>query len=63
MKKASVLGILDDFGLFQGVIASGGVTDDTTLTLSGSLSAPLESGETVRVYDGTTLLEIGRAHV
>ena len=56
MNSAVVLSILDDVGLFKGVVPSGGVTDDSTLGLSGSLSMPLGSGETVRVYDGTTLL-------
>ena len=39
-----------------GAIATGGSTDDTTPTLSGGLSAVLDAGEVVQVFDGATLL-------
>lgn len=54
--NASILNILDDAGLFQGSLPPGSVTDDTTLTLSGSYSAALLAGESLRIFDGTTLL-------
>ncbi|WP_275042995.1 Ig-like domain-containing protein, partial [Burkholderia multivorans] len=42
----------DDVGSVTGAIVSGGSTDDTTPTLSGTA----EAGSTINVYDGTTLL-------
>ena len=39
-----------------GTVANGGVTDDTSLVLSGSVSAALGAGELVRVFDGSTYL-------
>ncbi len=41
--------VLDDMEPGTGVVANGGVTNDTTPTLSGTLSAPLVAGETVSV--------------
>jgi len=38
-----------------GSIASNGGTEDTTPTLSGTISAPLTSGQNVNVYDGDVL--------
>ncbi|MBF0160893.1 MAG: hemagglutinin, partial [Magnetococcales bacterium] len=42
----------DDVGSSTGTLASGGSTDDTALLLTGRM----ESGATVKVYNGTTLL-------
>ena len=53
---ATITGIADDFGTSQPSIASGGTTDDRTPKISGTLSAALADGETVRIYDGTALL-------
>ena len=53
---ASVTAITDDVGIVQGTVASGATTDDISLSISGTLSAALAAGETVRVYDGTTYL-------
>ena len=53
---AAVTAITDDVGIFTGTIASGATTDDTSLTISGTLSAALAAGETLRVYDGSTFL-------
>ena len=53
---AAVTAVLDDVGFFQGVVARGGRTDDTQLSLSGTLSAALASDETIRIYDGATCL-------
>jgi subtilisin family serine protease len=48
--KATIARIVDDAGAARGNIAAGGVTDDRTPTLHGTLSATLASGETVAVY-------------
>jgi hypothetical protein len=47
-----VVGVTDDVGAVQGLLASGGSTDDTRPTLTGTA----EVGATISVYDGTTLL-------
>ena len=52
---AAVSAITDNVGLFQGTVALGGRTDDTSLSLSGTLSAALAAGETVRIYDACLL--------
>ena len=41
----------DDMGATQGVVASGGATDDNTPTLSGTLTAAIGSGEELAIYD------------
>lgn len=48
----SVGGITDDTGAIQGVVASGGASDDAQPTLSGTT----EAGATVTVYDNGTLI-------
>ncbi|MFB5746114.1 hypothetical protein ACE38U_14650 [Cedecea sp. S5-13] len=53
---ASVTGLADDVGIVTGNVARGGSTDDTSPVVSGTLSSALVTGETVKVYDGTTLL-------
>ncbi len=53
---ADVTALLDDEGVFTDPIARGGVTDDTSLVVSGTLTTGLTAGETVRVYDGDTFL-------
>ncbi|WP_267449616.1 beta strand repeat-containing protein, partial [Citrobacter portucalensis] len=60
---AAVTGVADDVGTVTGNVASGGTTDDTSLVISGTLSAPLVAGETVRVYDGTTFLGIATVDI
>ena len=55
-KTAAVTSIVDDFGIFTGPVSSTGITDDTSLSLTGTLSAALATGETVRIYDGATYL-------
>ena len=52
----AITAVGDDVGLIQGDVAASGRTDDTTPTIIGSLSAPLQSGETVALFDGTVLL-------
>jgi Ca2+-binding RTX toxin-like protein len=53
---AAVTAITDNVGSVQGTIASGATTDDTSLSISGTLTAALVTGETVRIYDGSTFL-------
>jgi|688.fasta_scaffold01612_12 alpha-tubulin suppressor-like RCC1 family protein/pimeloyl-ACP methyl ester carboxylesterase len=53
---AEITTLNDDIGIVQGAIAHGGRTDDRTPTLRGTISASLLSGETVRIFNGTTLL-------
>jgi Bacterial Ig-like domain len=55
-KVATLTTVSDNFGIIQGNLSSGGATDDTTLTLSGTVSATLLSNELVAVYDGATRL-------
>ena len=53
---AEVTAINDNEGSIKGVVANGGVTDDTSLNVTGTLTAALNQGEQVRVYDGSTFL-------
>ena len=53
---ASITSITDNVGLLQGSLAEGGFTDDTTPTFTGTLSAALASGESLRLFNGDTLL-------
>jgi surface antigen len=52
----SITGVSDNVGLLQGTVTSAGRTDDLTPTISGVLSAPLSSGETLRIFRGSTHL-------
>jgi hypothetical protein len=45
----------------MGPLAAGAFTDDTTPSFSGTISAALASGETLRIFNGTTML--GSANV
>jgi hypothetical protein len=53
---AAVTAIADNVGIFQGTVASGATTDDSSLSIGGTLSAGLAAGETVHIYDGSTYL-------
>lgn len=55
---AAVAAVLDNVGTVTGLVANGGITDDTKLFVSGTLNKALATGETVRVYDGATFLGI-----
>ena len=55
-KTATITGVADDVGSLQGQVAHGGTSDDSTPTISGTLSAPLVTGETLQIFNGTTLL-------
>ena len=52
----TITAVSDNVGLIQGPIAQGGSTNDTTPTLTGSISDALLTGETLRIYNGATLL-------
>ncbi|AIR06990.1 hypothetical protein JT31_20890 [Cedecea neteri] len=56
--SAMVTGVADDAGVITGNVANGGTTDDTSLVISGTLSAAAENGETIRIYDGAIFLGI-----
>ncbi len=58
---AAVTGLLDNVGTITGSVATGATTDDTSLTVIGTLGgatagASLAAGESLRVYDGATYL-------
>lgn len=55
-QTAVITAVADNFGTSTGPVGSGGSTDDTTPTLSGTLSAALGATQMLRVYDGSTLL-------
>jgi len=54
--SAAITNVTDNVGPIQGSVPNGGRTDDTTPTITGTISAPLPAGESLRVYNGTTLL-------
>ncbi|MDJ0450376.1 Ig-like domain-containing protein [Methylocystis sp. JR02] len=58
---ANIASFTDNVGAHQGDYPSATSTDDASPVLNGTLSAPLASGEEVRVYEGATL--IGTASV
>ncbi len=49
-----ITGLFDDKGPATGYVLPGGITDDTTPTVGGTLSAALTSGQMIGIYDGTT---------
>jgi VCBS repeat-containing protein len=54
----------DNQGTTTGTVASGGVTDDTTPTVKGTLGTALATGETVHIFDngvdiGTATISVG----
>ena len=55
-KTVSISSVSDNTDPVQGVVAAGGRSNDTTPTFSGTLSAALEPGETLKLYQGTTVL-------
>ena len=54
--SATITTVNDNFGLIQGQVGNGTITDDSTPTITGTLSAALASGETLRIFKGATLL-------
>ena len=55
-KTVAITSVSDNTDPVQGLVATGGRTNDTTPTVSGTLSAALEPGETLKLYQGTTHL-------
>jgi alpha-tubulin suppressor-like RCC1 family protein len=55
-QPVTITGVSDDTDPSQGTVVAGGRTNDTTPTLSGNLSAALGAGETLKLYNGTTVL-------
>ena len=53
---AAITGVSDNAGILQGTVAPGGRTNDRTPTISGTLSAALAAGDTLRIFNGATLL-------
>jgi protein involved in ribonucleotide reduction len=53
---AVITAVNDNVGLIQGVVASGARTDDRTPTITGTISAALAAGESLRIFNGSTLL-------
>jgi F5/8 type C domain len=56
LESISLDSVLDDEGTVMGKLASGDLTDDSTPTVTGSLSWVLPSTEQVGVYNGNTRL-------
>ena len=55
-QTVTISSVTDDTEPLQGDVAAGGRTNDTTPTLSGTLSAALGEGESLKLYSGTTVL-------
>jgi hypothetical protein len=55
IQQAVITQVLDDYGSSQGALAQNAITDDTTPTLNGSISAALTNGQKVNIYDGLNL--------
>ena len=53
---ASIGAVADNVGLIQANLANDAATDDNTPTITGSISDPLSSGQSLRLYNGSTLL-------
>ncbi|MCP8464706.1 Ig-like domain-containing protein [Pseudomonas sp. ZM23] len=55
-QTVTIVAVADNAGVQQGNLSAGQSTDDTTLALSGTLSAGLHTGDVVAIYDGATRL-------
>jgi hypothetical protein len=53
---AAITAVNDNVGLIQGVVAAGARTDDRTPTITGTISAALAAGESLRIFNGSSLL-------
>ncbi|MCX5967291.1 MAG: Ig-like domain-containing protein, partial [Cyanobacteria bacterium] len=52
----AISAVSDNVGLIKGVVAAGARTDDTTPTIAGTTGTALAAGETLRIFNGSTLL-------
>jgi hypothetical protein len=55
-QTVTISGISDNLGTIQGPVTDGGISNDTTPTLSGTLSSALAAAETLRIFNGSTVL-------
>ncbi|MFN6339077.1 MAG: Ig-like domain-containing protein, partial [Cyanobacteriota bacterium] len=55
-QTVAIAAVTDNSDPVQGGVTAGGRTNDTTPTISGTLSAALGEGEIVKLYNGTTFL-------
>ncbi|UVH56699.1 Ig-like domain-containing protein [Variovorax paradoxus] len=55
-KVATIANYADDVGPVKGNFGSGTTTDDANPVLTGTLTAALEPGEVLRIYEGSTLV-------
>ena len=56
LTTATITAVADNVGIVQGNLAVTAITDDNTPTFSGTISAALSTGETLRIFNGSTLL-------
>jgi GH18 family chitinase len=56
LTTATITAVADNVGVVQGNLAVAAITDDSTPTFSGSISAALSTGETLRIFNGSTVL-------
>jgi GH18 family chitinase len=56
LTTATITAVEDNVGVVQGNLAVAAITDDSTPTFSGSISAALSIGETLRIFNGSTVL-------
>jgi ELWxxDGT repeat protein len=59
---AAITDVTDNVGLIKGSVAAGRRTDDRTPTIRGTIDAALASGETLRIFNGSTLLGSARVN-
>jgi len=58
LTTATITAVADNVGLVQGNLAPAAISDDSTPTISGNLSAALSTGESLRIFNGSILLGI-----
>ncbi|MFM7517751.1 MAG: Ig-like domain repeat protein, partial [Pirellula sp.] len=61
-QTVTIINVSDDTDPQRGLVAAGGRTNDTTPTIGGTISAPLNDGETLKLYNGSTFLADAIVH-
>jgi GH18 family chitinase len=56
LATSTITAVADNVGVVQGNLAVAAITDDSTPTFTGTISAALNTGETLRIFNGSTLL-------
>ena len=56
LSSAAITSVTDNVGGIQGPLGAGAVTDDSTPSLSGTITAALATGESLRIFNGSALL-------